>query len=123
MVDKANVVSISSEQFESILNDNDIVFVDFWAPWCAPCKQFAPIYERVAGFYPTILFTKINLEEEAAFSEVFQIRSIPHLMVFKKAVAIYSEAGTMPESTLKELAQQALNVDVSDILKQIKEEE
>ena len=109
------VKSINGLQFEAIIRDNEIVFFDFWAEWCAPCKQFARVYELVAAQYESILFAKINIEEESELADVFHIRSIPHLMVFKQGIVIYSEAGSMPESTLKELAQQALDADVSKI--------
>lgn len=118
-MDKPLIQSISNEQFESLIKDNDIVFIDFWASWCAPCKQFAHVYEKVAGLYEPIVFAKINIEEESALAETFQIRSIPHLMVFKQGIVIYSEAGSMPESTLKELAQQAMDADVSEIRAQL----
>ena len=111
--------SVTSEQFEALINGSDIVFIDFWAAWCAPCKQFAHTYEKVAAQFEKIVFAKINIEEEPELAETFQIRSIPHLMVFKQGIAIYSEAGSMPESTLKELVQQALDADVSDIRAQL----
>ena len=115
--------AVNSEQFESLIQDNEIVIIDFWALWCAPCKQFAHIYEKVAALYESIVFAKINIEDEQELAETFHIRSIPHLMVFKQGIAIYSEAGSMPESTLKELVQQALDADVSDIRAKIEKDE
>ena len=117
------VRAITSAQFESIIQEHAIVFFDFWAPWCAPCRQFGQVYEAVAQQYPAILFGKINVEEEPALGEAFEIRSIPHLMVFKQGIVIYSEAGSMPESTLKELVQQAVDADVSNIIAQLDQEE
>lgn len=106
------VKSIQASQFETLLAEQPILFVDFWAPWCVPCKQFKEIYEKVSTQYPSIFFGSVNIEQEAALGELFELRSIPHVMVFKQGVAIYSESGSMPESTLKELAEQALIVDV-----------
>lgn len=103
---------ITGDTFESCIQQHEIVFIDFWASWCAPCKQFARVYEEVAGQYPGILFAKVNVEVEEELSEAFHIRSIPHLMVFKQGIVIYSDSGSMPESTLKELASQALTVEV-----------
>lgn len=119
MEESAMVHAVGQDEFESLIKDNDVVFIDFWAVWCAPCKQFATVYERVAANHPEILFAKINIEQESELAEAFNIRSIPHLMVFKQGIAIYSEAGSMPESTLKELVQQALDVDVTSIREQL----
>lgn len=114
--------TLISSAFESTINDNEIVFIDFWAEWCAPCKQFAKVYEQVSDQYPMIKFVKVNIEEQQELADLFEIRSIPHLMVFKEGIVIYSDAGSMPESTLKELAQQALDADVSEIRAQIEQE-
>ena len=113
--DTGVVRAITSSDFDELLKTDAIVFVDFWATWCAPCMQFSPVYEKVAKAYPGIVFASVDIEKEPSFAEIFSIRSIPHLMVFKEGIAIYSESGSMPESTLKELATQALSVDVSSI--------
>lgn len=118
-----NIPAVNGEQFESLILDNDLVFVDFWATWCAPCKQFAQVYEKVAQKYPDVIFAKVNIEEEQEMAEAFQIRSIPHLMIFKKGIAIYSEAGSMPESTLKELVEQAQAVDINKIKEEMEKGE
>ena len=110
-----SVVELTQKDFESVIQENQIVVIDFWAKWCAPCLQFAKTYEKVAAAETDVLFTKVNIEEESDLAEIFQVRSIPHLVIFKEEVAIYSEAGSMPESTLKELVQQARDADISDI--------
>ena len=120
---KNKIISLTSSQFEAMIRDNLIVIVDFWAVWCAPCKQFANVYEAVAEKYENVVFAKVNIEEEQLLAETFQIRSIPHLMVFKEGIAIYSQAGSMPESTLKELVEQALSADVSKIREALDKED
>lgn len=119
MTESRVVEAITTDQFEGLIQKNELIFIDFWAEWCAPCKQFATVYERVAQLHEKIKFVKINIEHEHELAETFQIRSIPHLMVFKQGIVIYSESGSMPESTLKELVQQALDADVSKIREQL----
>lgn len=104
--------NVSHLDFDALINNNELVFVDFWAAWCAPCKQFLKAYEQVSEQYPTIIFAKVNIEEQQELAQLFEIRSIPHLMVFKSGIVIYSDAGVLTETTLKELAQQALDVDM-----------
>ena len=106
------ILAIHSEDFESCIQANELVFLDFWAPWCAPCLAFAKVYESVATDYPTIVFTKLNIEESPELSDSLEIRTIPHLLIIKKGIVIYSESGSMPASRLRELADQALVADL-----------
>jgi adenylate kinase len=118
----APVLTITEDNFEPCINTNEIVFVDFWANWCAPCKQFAKVYEQVALQYPMIQFTSIDVEQETELSAIFSIQAVPHLMVFKRGIVIYSESGSMPESSFRELVEQALEVDVTEIKEQLEQE-
>lgn len=118
-----SVVPIVGKEFDRLLKECTIVFVDFWAPWCVPCKQFKDTYESVSVQYPEVMFGSVNIEQESELAELFELRSIPHLMVFKQGIAIYSESGTMPESALKELVEQALAVDVDTIQEKLENEE
>ncbi|AWN74445.1 thioredoxin family protein [Legionella anisa] len=116
-------LNITNTEFQSLIDKNEIVFIDFWADWCAPCKQFSKVYEQVAEQFPNIKFAKVNIEAEQQLSDFFEIRSIPHLMVFKEGIVIYSNAGSMPASTLKELVEQAVAVDVSAIKAELQEKD
>jgi thioredoxin 1 len=115
MTTQGIVHAMTSGEFESTIESHDIVFIDFWAKWCAPCRQFASVYEAVAAKHSSIFFAKIDIETEEEIASAFQIRSIPHLMVFKKGIAIYSEPGSMQQSALDDLVTQALAADVSQV--------
>lgn len=110
-----STINLTADAFEACVNSNPIVVVDFWAEWCAPCKAFSPVFEQVSEKYPAATFAKVDVEAEVDLSDLFEIRSIPHLMIFKQGILIYSEAGSMPESMLVDLVEQATVVDVSDI--------
>lgn len=104
---------ITDQNIEKALAENKILFLDFWATWCEPCKVFSPIFERVAQANPDILFGKINTETEHLLSSDFAIRSIPTLVILKEGHIIFSESGVIPEYVLKNLVEKARTVDVS----------
>ena len=116
-------VDLTEGNFESIVIGNDIVIVDFWAPWCGPCRSFAPTYEQISEKHPDIVFAKVNTEAETGLAGHFQIRSIPTLMVFREKVIIYSEAGALPASGLEQLIEQVRGLDMAEVHKQIAAEE
>jgi thioredoxin 1 len=99
---------LSQAELESLIEDNGLLFIDFWAEWCAPCKHFSIIYEDVARQYPNIQFVKVNIELHKDLVCSWGILSIPHLMVIKEGLVIYSDAGTISASILNELVHQAL---------------
>lgn len=115
------VIELNKDNFEETINNNDFVVVDFWAPWCGPCKSFAPTYEKVSEDHPNIVFAKINTEDEQEIAAHFQIRSIPTLMIFREHVIIFSEAGALPESAFRELVGKAGELDMAEVHKQIAE--
>lgn len=117
------VVELNKDNFEQTINENDFVIVDFWAPWCAPCRSFAPTYDKVSGDYDNIVFAKVNTEDEQEIAVHFQIRSIPTLMIFREKIIIFSQPGALPESSFKQLVDRPGELDMDDVRKQISEEQ
>ncbi|MDA8094713.1 MAG: thioredoxin [Betaproteobacteria bacterium] len=116
-------VELTQHTFEDTIVNNDIVIVDFWAPWCGPCRAFAPVYEQVSESHPDIVFAKVNTEAEQELAGYFQIRSIPTLMVFREKVILFSQAGSLPGSSLEKLIEEVKAIDMAAVHKEIAEEE
>jgi len=115
--------NLTSTNFNDKIQANQIAILDFWAPWCGPCKSFGPIFEKVSEQYPDILFGKINTEDEQELGGYFQIRSIPTTMVMKEGIVVFSQAGVMPEEGLKDILTQVQTLDMDMVRAQIAEEE
>jgi len=98
-----SVNNVSQSDLDNILEANDMVILDFWAPWCGPCKTFAPVFENTSEKYPGVYFGKVNTEEEKELAESFGIRSIPTLVVIREKIVLYSKAGAVPAFSLEGL--------------------
>jgi thioredoxin 1 len=109
------VIELNDNNFEETILNNDFVVIDFWAPWCGPCRGFAPVYEAAAEKHADITFAKVNTEEQQALAGHFQIRSIPTLMIFREKVIIYAQPGAMPAGAFDDLIDRARKVDMAQV--------
>jgi thioredoxin 1 len=112
-------VELTKDNFEKTVNDNPMVIVDFWAPWCGPCKGFAPVYEKAAEGHPDIVFAKVNTDEQQELAGGFGIRSIPTLMVFREKVILFQQAGALPGSALEQVITQAKSLDMAKVRQEV----
>jgi thioredoxin 1 len=117
------VLDLNEENFESTIVNNDFVILDFWAPWCGPCKGFAPVFEAAAEKHPDIVFAKINTEEQQGLAAHFQIRSIPTLMIFREKVIIYAQPGALPAGAFDDLVARAKEVDMAKVHEEMAKEQ
>ncbi|MEW5790777.1 MAG: thioredoxin [Pseudomonadota bacterium] len=116
-------VELTKDNFEEVITGNDMIIVDFWAPWCAPCRSFAPTYEAASEKFPDVVFAKVNTEEEQELAGYFQIRSIPTLMIFREKVILFSQPGALPASALEQVIIQARELDMAQVHKDIAEQQ
>ncbi len=116
-------VDVTEANFKSEVEKDGIVLIDWWAPWCGPCRVFGPTYEKVAQRHPDVTFGKVNTEEQQSLAGAFDIRSIPTLMILRDKVLLYSQAGALPEAALEDLIKQVRALDMDKVRAEIAEQE
>jgi thioredoxin 1 len=117
------LVNLTADNFNDEVQKAPIAILDFWAPWCGPCKSFAPIFEKVAQAHPDIVFGKVNTEEEQALAGHFQIRSIPTVMIIKEGIVVFNQAGMLPEDALEDIISQVKDLDMDMVRAEIAKEQ
>src|SRR5690625_4340060 len=116
-------IDITAENFGETIETNDIVLVDFWADWCGPCKQFAPIYATVSEANPEITYAQVDTEEEQARAAQAQITSITTLMAYREGILVFNQAGALPEQALNQLVDAVKGLDMEEVRAKVAEHE
>ncbi|MCX4529491.1 MULTISPECIES: co-chaperone YbbN [unclassified Streptomyces] len=116
-------VELTKENFDQTVSENPFVLIDFWAGWCRPCLQFAPVYEKASAANPDLVFAKVDTEAQQELAAAFQITSIPTLMIVRDQVAIFAQPGALPEAALTDLIGQARALDMDEIRAKIAAEQ
>ncbi|MDX2456105.1 MAG: thioredoxin [Gammaproteobacteria bacterium] len=117
-----STIDLTKENFITTINDNDTVLVDFWATWCGPCRQFAPVFESMSESHPDIVFAKVNTEEQQELAGHFQVRSIPTLTVFRQQIIVFSQPGALPPAGLASVIEKVGALDMDEVRRQVAEQ-
>jgi len=117
------VTQLTQNNIEETINTNDIVVIDFWATWCGPCQTFKPIFEEASERHSDATFASCNTEEQAELAAMFQIRSIPTLVVFREGIGVFSQPGMLPTEALDELMERVREIDMAEVREEIEKQQ
>jgi len=116
-------INVTKNTFEEVVNKNEMVLLDFWAPWCGPCRSFGPVFEAASEQHADIVFGKVNADDEQELAGAFSVRSIPYVMLLREKVVVFAQAGALPAEGLESIIRQARGLDMAQVHREIAEQQ
>ena len=116
-------VELTKENVETLIEESSTLIIDFWAEWCGPCRSFAPTFEAASDKHTDVVFAKCDTETEREAAALFQVRSIPMIVVFREGIGIFQQSGALPPAALDDLLEKVASLAMDEVRKEVAEQQ